>query len=75
MSFWQDIWMGEDELASTFHGIHVLDTFRHLTVSDRMSKGREITTLRRIPRGGVELEKWEGLLLIFQNIHLQSIPD
>ena len=45
MSFWQDIWMGKDSIASIFHRVHALDAFRHLSVSDRMSTGWETTTL------------------------------
>lgn len=75
MSFWQDIWMGEELLTTTFHRIHALDNFIHFTVSDRMSKGWDTTTLRRDLRGGVEQEQWDGLLSILQHVQLQSIPD
>lgn len=41
-------------LATTFHRVFALDTFRNDTVKNRMDMGWEIDTLRRSPRGGVE---------------------
>lgn len=75
MSFWKDIWMGEEPLATNFHRIHALDTFRRLTVNNQMSKAWDMTTLRHDPRSGVKQEQSDGLLTIAQNIQLQSIPD
>lgn len=62
-------------LCLFFDKIHDLDTFKHLSVSDQMSKGWDMCTLRRIPRDVIEQEQWDRLLSITQNIQLQSIPN
>ena len=48
--FLHDVWRGEMPMSSSFPRVYALDLHRHVSVSDRLSMGLGVNTLRRGPR-------------------------
>lgn len=53
-SFWHDVWMGDTQLAISFHRIYALDLHKSTSVHDIVLLGWNLDCLRRTPRGGIE---------------------
>ncbi|XP_052625816.1 uncharacterized protein LOC128132862 [Lactuca sativa] len=74
-SFWHDVWRDDMPLSVSFPRIYALDLHKHASISDRLSLGLGINTLRRDPRGGAEQEQWSTLIRFLQEFHLRPVPD
>lgn len=50
-------------LFATFPRVYALYLHRHDSISDKMSMGLRVNTLRRIRRGRAEQEQWDNFTL------------
>ena len=48
---------------------------RHASVTDRLSKGLGVNTLRRDPRDGAEQEQWNTFTCLLQDFQFSPVPD
>ena len=74
-SFWHDVWRDDMPLSVSFPRIYALDLHRHDSITDRVSLGLGVNTLRHNPRGGAEQEKWNKLICLMQDFQLMPVPD
>ncbi|GKA93495.1 RNA-directed DNA polymerase, eukaryota [Tanacetum coccineum] len=61
--FWEDRWIEGDTLKKRFPRLYVLDLCKEITVALKVTQPSLAFSFRRSPRGGVEQEQFEELLI------------
>ncbi|GJT73535.1 RNA-directed DNA polymerase, eukaryota, reverse transcriptase zinc-binding domain protein [Tanacetum coccineum] len=72
--FWEDTWCGNSPLKLQFPRIYNLDTDRNCLISNRIPFNWS-SVLRRLPRGGAELNQFEALGEAIRNVSLTDQSD
>ncbi|GJU62849.1 uncharacterized protein Tco_1244684 [Tanacetum coccineum] len=67
-SFWKDRWRGEQRLKEVFPRIYALEVNKHISVAFKFEQTYLSSSLRRMPRSGIESEQWDHLLDSFGGI-------
>nr|GEV56403.1 DNA helicase [Tanacetum cinerariifolium] len=67
-SFWEDRWRGEQRLKEVFPRIYALEVNKHISVAFKFEQTSLSSSLRRMPRSGIESEQYlldslEGVML------------
>ena len=73
--FWRDTWLGSTPLFTQFSRIFALDDSQAISVADRLRIGWVASSLRREPRGGVEIEQWEAISALIQAFAISPQQD
>ncbi|GJZ17234.1 hypothetical protein Tco_0553357 [Tanacetum coccineum] len=60
---WEDIWLGDSALKSTYPRLFALKTRKDITVAEKMGLASLDFSFRRIRRGGVEDEQFKNLIM------------
>lgn len=72
--FWYDIWHGTCPLKTIFPKIFEICNQQNITVSEVPTKGADYLTFRR-SFGEIEVQQWQDLWEIIDEIELQNSPD
>ncbi|GJT16791.1 hypothetical protein Tco_0875497 [Tanacetum coccineum] len=72
-SFWKDRWRGEQRLKEVFPRIYALEVNKHISVAFKFEQTSLSSSLRRMPRSGIESEQWDHLLDSLEGVMLKSL--
>ncbi|GJZ88311.1 hypothetical protein Tco_0660093 [Tanacetum coccineum] len=74
-SFWKDRWRGEQRLKEVFPRIYALEVNKHISVAFKFEQTSLASSLRRMPRSGIESEQWDHLLDSLEGVMLSPSED
>nr|GEY74874.1 RNA-directed DNA polymerase, eukaryota, reverse transcriptase zinc-binding domain protein [Tanacetum cinerariifolium] len=74
-SFWEDRWRGEQRLKEAFPRIYTLEVNKHISVAFKFEQTALFSSLRRMPRSGIESEQWDHLLDSLKGVMLNPSED
>nr|GEX61770.1 RNA-directed DNA polymerase, eukaryota, reverse transcriptase zinc-binding domain protein [Tanacetum cinerariifolium] len=74
-SFWEDRWRGEQRLKEVFPHIYALEINKHISVAFKFKQTSLFSSLRRMPRSGIESEQWDHLLDSLEGVMLSPSED
>ncbi|GJW63130.1 RNA-directed DNA polymerase, eukaryota, reverse transcriptase zinc-binding domain protein [Tanacetum coccineum] len=74
-SFWKDRWRGEQRLKEVFPRIYALEVNKHISVAFKFEQTSLSSSLRRMPRSGIESEQWDHLLDSLEGVMLSPSED
>ncbi|GKF08902.1 hypothetical protein Tco_0043126 [Tanacetum coccineum] len=74
-SFWKDRWRGEQRLKEVFPRIYALEVNKHISVAFKFEQTSLSSSLRRMPRSGIESEQWDHLLDSLEGVLLSPSED
>nr|GEZ46890.1 RNA-directed DNA polymerase, eukaryota, reverse transcriptase zinc-binding domain protein [Tanacetum cinerariifolium] len=74
-SFWEDRWRGEQQLKEAFSCIYALEVNKHISVAFKFEQTSLSSSLRRMPRSGIESEQWDHLLDSLEGVMLNPLGD
>nr|GEV15186.1 RNA-directed DNA polymerase, eukaryota, reverse transcriptase zinc-binding domain protein [Tanacetum cinerariifolium] len=74
-SFWEDRWWGEQRLKEAFSRIYALEVNKHISVAFKFEQTSLSSSLRRMPRSGIESEQWDHLLDSLEGVMLNPSED
>nr|GFA59292.1 RNA-directed DNA polymerase, eukaryota, reverse transcriptase zinc-binding domain protein [Tanacetum cinerariifolium] len=74
-SFWEDRWWGEQRLKETFPRIYALEVNKNTSVAFKFEQTSLSSSLRRMPRSGIESEQWDHLLDSLEGVMLNPSED
>nr|GEY00622.1 hypothetical protein [Tanacetum cinerariifolium] len=74
-SFWKDWWRGEQRLKEVFPRIYALEVNKHISVAFKFEQTTLFSSLRRMPRSGIESEQWDHLLDSLEGVMLNPSED
>ncbi|GJU25591.1 RNA-directed DNA polymerase, eukaryota, reverse transcriptase zinc-binding domain protein [Tanacetum coccineum] len=72
-AFWEDIWIGHIVLKDLYPRIYALETCKFVKVGTKLTQSSLDFSFRRKPRGGIEQEQYEALLV--QMLDDKMLPD
>ena len=52
--FWEEPWKEDVPLKSLYPRIYALDSVKSITVAEKIAQPGLVSSLRRLPRGGIE---------------------
>ncbi|GKC08198.1 hypothetical protein Tco_0999808, partial [Tanacetum coccineum] len=64
--FWEDVWRGDMSFKSCFPRVYALETDKKIFVADKLNHNVADSTLRRLPRNGVEIDQYRALTNILE---------
>ncbi|GKF96056.1 hypothetical protein Tco_0288791, partial [Tanacetum coccineum] len=67
-AFWEDIWIGHIVLKDLYPRIYALETCKLVKVGTKLTQSSLDFSFRRKPRGGIEHEQYEALLVQVQDV-------
>nr|GEW82329.1 hypothetical protein [Tanacetum cinerariifolium] len=73
--FWEDVWMGYSNFKSCFPRLYALETDKKISVVDKLNQNEVGSTLRRLPRNGVEMDQYTALAEILEVVILPDMSD
>ncbi|GKB41933.1 RNA-directed DNA polymerase, eukaryota, reverse transcriptase zinc-binding domain protein, partial [Tanacetum coccineum] len=73
--FWDDVWMGDTTLKEQYPRVYALETCKSISVANKLAHSSVEVSLRRPPRGGVELHQYNSLSSRLDSIQLPMIQD
>ncbi|GKC18556.1 RNA-directed DNA polymerase, eukaryota [Tanacetum coccineum] len=73
--FWEDKWIGNNVLKDLYPRIYALETCKYVKVGTKLAQSSLDFSLRRKPRGGVEQEQYEALLVQVHDVNLVPLSD
>ncbi|GJX71519.1 RNA-directed DNA polymerase, eukaryota, reverse transcriptase zinc-binding domain protein [Tanacetum coccineum] len=73
--FWEDPWKGGVPLKNLFPRIFSLEMDKSISVASKLADSSGCTSLRRIPRGGIEHAQMEELHSFLDNTILSDMQD
>ena len=59
--FWHDVWHGDQPFKERYHRVYALDNEKDCCVAERVQMFDWNGCLRRLPRGGLEMEQFSAL--------------
>ncbi|GKA43664.1 RNA-directed DNA polymerase, eukaryota, reverse transcriptase zinc-binding domain protein [Tanacetum coccineum] len=74
-AFWEDIWIGHIVLKDLYPRIYALETCKFVKVGTKLTQSSLDFSFRRKPRGGIEQEQYEALLVQVQDVNLVPVSD
>ncbi|GJT41805.1 RNA-directed DNA polymerase, eukaryota, reverse transcriptase zinc-binding domain protein [Tanacetum coccineum] len=74
-SFWEDSWNGDIAFKYLYPCIYALETYKKINVASKMAHENLGISLRRIPKSGVELEKFNDMTNSLVGFQLPSMID
>nr|GFB65534.1 hypothetical protein [Tanacetum cinerariifolium] len=75
ISFWEDWWRGEQRLKEVFPCIYALEVNKHISVAFKFEQTSLSSSLRRMPRSGIESKQWDHLLDNLEGVMLNPSED
>nr|GEY62682.1 ribonuclease H-like domain-containing protein [Tanacetum cinerariifolium] len=73
--FWDGVWTGDTTLKEQYPRVHALETCKSISVANKLAHSNVKVSLRRPPRGGVELHQYNSLSSRLDSIRLPMIKD
>ncbi|GKE12068.1 RNA-directed DNA polymerase, eukaryota [Tanacetum coccineum] len=73
--FWDDVWIGDTTLKEQYPKVYALETCKSISVANKLAHSNVEVSLRRPPRGGVELHQYNNLSSRLDSIQLPMIQD
>ncbi|GJW43640.1 RNA-directed DNA polymerase, eukaryota [Tanacetum coccineum] len=74
-ALWEDIWIGHIVLKDLYPRIYALETCKFVKVGTKLTQSSLDFSFRRKPRGGIEQEQYEALLVQVQDVNLVPVSD
>ncbi|GJW96580.1 RNA-directed DNA polymerase, eukaryota [Tanacetum coccineum] len=74
-AFWEDIWIGHIVLKDLYPRIYALETCKFVKVGTKLTQSSLDFSFRRKPRGGIEQEQYEALLVQVRDVNLVPVSD
>nr|GEV60497.1 RNA-directed DNA polymerase, eukaryota, reverse transcriptase zinc-binding domain protein [Tanacetum cinerariifolium] len=74
-SFWEDRWRGKQRLKEAFPRIYALEVNKHISVAFKFEQTSLSSSLRRMPRSGIESEQWDHLLDSLEGVMVDPSED
>ncbi|GKB07846.1 RNA-directed DNA polymerase, eukaryota [Tanacetum coccineum] len=74
-AFWEDIWIGHIVLKDLYPRIYALETCKFVKVGTKLTQSSLDFSFRRKPRGGIEQEQYEALLVQSDMLDDKMLPD
>nr|GEV10482.1 RNA-directed DNA polymerase, eukaryota, reverse transcriptase zinc-binding domain protein [Tanacetum cinerariifolium] len=74
-AFWEDIWIEGRALKNGYPRMYSLVTCKLITVGMKLAQSSLDSSFRRVPRGGVEQEKFDELSALVHDITLTPMSD
>ncbi|GJU99239.1 RNA-directed DNA polymerase, eukaryota, partial [Tanacetum coccineum] len=75
IAFWEDSWIGHIVLKDLYHRIYALETCKFVKVGTKLTQSSLDFSFRRKPRGGIEQEQYEALLVQVRDVNLVPMSD
>nr|GEV73518.1 ribonuclease H-like domain-containing protein [Tanacetum cinerariifolium] len=73
--FWDGVWTGDTALKEQYPRVYALDTCKSISNANKLAHSNVEVSLRRPPRGGVELHQYNNLSSRLDSIQLPMIQD
>nr|GEZ34128.1 hypothetical protein [Tanacetum cinerariifolium] len=70
-----DVWRGDSNFKSCFPRLYALETDKKISVADKLNQNEVGSTLRRLPRNGVEMDQYTALAEILEGVILPDMFD
>ncbi|GJX67598.1 RNA-directed DNA polymerase, eukaryota, partial [Tanacetum coccineum] len=74
-AFWEDVWIGSSALKVLYPRMYALETCKSVKVGTKLAQSSLEYSFRRRPRGGVEQEQYEALLVQVHDVTLVPLSD
>ncbi|GJS54022.1 RNA-directed DNA polymerase, eukaryota [Tanacetum coccineum] len=71
--FWEDVWRGDMSFKSCFPRVYALEIDKKISVADKLNHNVADSTLRRLPRNGVEMDQYRALADILEGVILPDM--
>ncbi|GJV63534.1 RNA-directed DNA polymerase, eukaryota [Tanacetum coccineum] len=75
IAFWEDVWIGGIVLKNLYPRMYALETCKSVKVGTKLAQSSLEYSFRRRPRGGVEQEQYEALLVQVHDVTLVPLSD
>ncbi|GKE55956.1 RNA-directed DNA polymerase, eukaryota, reverse transcriptase zinc-binding domain protein, partial [Tanacetum coccineum] len=75
ISFWNDVWCGNQALKSKFPRVYMLDSDKNCCIADHVALQDWFHVLRRQPRGGIESSQFSDMLQCIGSVVLSDDND
>nr|GEV77789.1 RNA-directed DNA polymerase, eukaryota, reverse transcriptase zinc-binding domain protein [Tanacetum cinerariifolium] len=73
--FWEDTWKGDIAFKFMYSRIYKLETCKQINVAFKLVHDNVRLSLRRMPRGGVELEQFTDMINSLADLQLPNMQD
>nr|GEY90244.1 RNA-directed DNA polymerase, eukaryota [Tanacetum cinerariifolium] len=73
--FWKDTWKGDIAFKFMYPRIYKLETCKQINVASKLVHDNVRLSLRRMPRGGVELEQFTDMINSLADLQLPNMQD
>ncbi|GJX45177.1 RNA-directed DNA polymerase, eukaryota, reverse transcriptase zinc-binding domain protein [Tanacetum coccineum] len=73
--FWEDTWKGDIAFKFLYPRIYKLETCKQINVASKLVHDNVRLSLRRMPRGGVELEQFTDMINSLADFQLPNMQD
>ncbi|GKC07019.1 RNA-directed DNA polymerase, eukaryota, reverse transcriptase zinc-binding domain protein [Tanacetum coccineum] len=73
--FWNEAWKGDVPFNLLYPRIYALETYKTITVANKMAHSSLTYSLRRIPRGGIEQLQMDNLMSNLEGYILPNMHD
>ncbi|GJX94697.1 RNA-directed DNA polymerase, eukaryota, reverse transcriptase zinc-binding domain protein [Tanacetum coccineum] len=73
--FWEDTWKGDIAFKFLYPRIYKLETCKQINVASKLVHDNVRLSLRRMPRGGVELEQFTDMINSLADLQLPNMQD
>ncbi|GKE26097.1 RNA-directed DNA polymerase, eukaryota, reverse transcriptase zinc-binding domain protein [Tanacetum coccineum] len=73
--FWEDTWKGDIAFKFMYPRIYKLETCKQINVASKLVHDNVRLSLRRMPRGGVELEQFTDMINSLADLQLLNMQD
>ncbi|GKC38702.1 hypothetical protein Tco_1051086, partial [Tanacetum coccineum] len=73
--FWEDTWKGDIAFKFLYPRIYKLETCKHINVASKLVHDNVRLSLRRMPRGGVELEQFTDMINSLADFQLPNMQE
>ncbi|GJV89187.1 RNA-directed DNA polymerase, eukaryota, reverse transcriptase zinc-binding domain protein [Tanacetum coccineum] len=73
--FWKDTWKGDIAFKFLYPRIYKLETYKQINVASKFVHNNVRLSLRRMPRGGVELEQFTDMINSLADFQLPNMQD